>query len=173
MAQPFKPTGGPTTASTSVTRLARAALLQHAQDQHLRRIERDPAQHHFQGAGTVGKEPDHEFRITTKSSSCWPTQPEALPADKDYDFETRKKIVELSADRLQRRGVGHVRRDGPAGPGRSDAYGGFGGGAADLMSVDGMRWAGLVVEPVLPTVTVALSTAPAAKRSRRRSCCPP
>ena len=54
----------------------------------------------------------------------------------------------------------------------STDYGGFGGGAVDLMSVMEAFGEALVVEPYLPTVLAALLVAERATTRRRRRSCP-
>src|SRR5687768_9422012 len=74
---------------------------------------------------------------------------------KDYDFEARKKILASSEGWSER--VWSTFADmGLTGLPLSPDYGGFGGGAVDLMSVMEAFGEALVVEPYLPTVLASL-----------------
>jgi alkylation response protein AidB-like acyl-CoA dehydrogenase len=74
---------------------------------------------------------------------------------KDYDFEARKKI--LATPEGWSAGVWATFAEmGLTGLPLSPDYGGFGGGAVDLMSVMEAFGEALVVEPYLPTVLAAL-----------------
>jgi alkylation response protein AidB-like acyl-CoA dehydrogenase len=70
---------------------------------------------------------------------------------KDYDFESRKKIV-ASAGGWSEKVWGTFAEMGLLGLPLSPDYGGFGGGAVDLMSVMESFGEALVVEPYLATV---------------------
>jgi len=70
---------------------------------------------------------------------------------RDYDFESRKKIV-ASAEGWSEKAWGTFAEMGLLGLPFSPDYGGFGGGAVDLMSVMEMFGEALVVEPYLATV---------------------
>jgi alkylation response protein AidB-like acyl-CoA dehydrogenase len=74
---------------------------------------------------------------------------------KDYDFEARKKILAAPEGWSER--VWSTFADmGLTGLPLSPDYGGFGGGAVDLMSVMEAFGEALVVEPYLPTVLASL-----------------
>jgi len=73
---------------------------------------------------------------------------------KDYDFETRKKIV-ASAEGASADVWRTFAEMGLLGIPFASAHGGFGGGAIDLMSVMEAIGEGLVVEPFLCTVGLA------------------
>jgi len=73
---------------------------------------------------------------------------------KDYDFETRKKIV-ASAEGASADVWRTFAEMGLLGIPFASAHGGFGGGAIDLMSVMEAIGEGLVVEPFLATVGLA------------------
>src|SRR5215470_15186380 len=70
---------------------------------------------------------------------------------KDYEFEARKKIV-ASKDGWSPQVWGTLAEMGLTGLPFSPDYGGFGGGAVDLMGVMEAFGDALVVEPYLPTV---------------------
>ena len=70
---------------------------------------------------------------------------------KDYEFEARRKIV-ASAEGYSERVWGTFAEMGLTGIPFSPDYGGFGGGAIDLLSVMEAFGEGLVVEPFLATV---------------------
>ncbi|MSQ18369.1 MAG: pimeloyl-CoA dehydrogenase small subunit [Betaproteobacteria bacterium] len=72
-------------------------------------------------------------------------------AAKDYDFEARKRIVQ-SADGWSESVWNTIAEMGLLGIPFSADYGGFGGGAADLMNVMDAIGSALIVEPFLPTV---------------------
>lgn len=73
--------------------------------------------------------------------------------DKEYDFESRKKI--LAGAGWSEQAWGKLARMGLTGLPISPDYGGFGGGAIDLMSVMEAFGEALVVEPLLPTLMAA------------------
>ncbi len=73
---------------------------------------------------------------------------------KDYDFETRKKIV-ASAEGWSPRAWSTMAEMGLTGLPFSPDYGGFGGGAVDLMGVMEAFGDALVLEPYLATVMAA------------------
>jgi alkylation response protein AidB-like acyl-CoA dehydrogenase len=70
---------------------------------------------------------------------------------KDYDFESRKKIV-ASAEGWSEKVWGTFAEMGLLGLPFSPDYGGFGGGAVDLMSAMELFGEALVVEPYLATI---------------------
>jgi alkylation response protein AidB-like acyl-CoA dehydrogenase len=73
---------------------------------------------------------------------------------KDYDFEARKRIV-ASPEGWSEHAWSTFAEMGLTGLPLSPDYGGFGGGAVDLMSVMEAFGEALVVEPYLPTVLAA------------------
>ncbi len=73
---------------------------------------------------------------------------------KDYGFEARKKIV-ASPEGWSAEAWAKLAEMGLAGLPLSTDYGGFGGGAVDLMGVMEAFGEALVVEPYLPTVVAA------------------
>jgi alkylation response protein AidB-like acyl-CoA dehydrogenase len=74
---------------------------------------------------------------------------------KDYDFEARKKIL-ATPQGWSERVWATCAEMGLTGLPLSPDYGGFGGGAIDLMSVMEAFGEALVVEPYLPTVLASL-----------------
>ena len=74
---------------------------------------------------------------------------------KDYDFEARKKILATPQGWSERVWATFAEM-GLTGLPLSPDYGGFGGGAVDLMSVMEAFGEALVVEPYLPTVLASL-----------------
>ncbi|HVJ12534.1 MAG TPA: acyl-CoA dehydrogenase family protein, partial [Burkholderiales bacterium] len=74
---------------------------------------------------------------------------------KDYDFEARRKIL-ASPEGWSERVWSTFADMGLTGLPLSPDYGGFGGGAVDLMSVMEAFGEALVVEPYLPTVLASL-----------------
>jgi alkylation response protein AidB-like acyl-CoA dehydrogenase len=74
---------------------------------------------------------------------------------KDYDFEARKKILATPQGWSERVWATFAEM-GLTGLPLSPDYGGFGGGAIDLMSVMEAFGEALVVEPYLPTVLASL-----------------
>ena len=73
---------------------------------------------------------------------------------KDYEFEARRKIV-AAAEGYSEKVWGTLAEMGLTGIPFSPDYGGFGGGAVDLMSVMESFGEGLVVEPYLAAAVVA------------------
>lgn len=74
--------------------------------------------------------------------------------DKDYDFEHRNQII-ASAEGWDSASWQALAEMGVMGLALPSEYGGFDGGAVDLMAIMEIFGAGLVVEPVLPTVLAA------------------
>ena len=77
---------------------------------------------------------------------------------KDYDFEARKKIL-ATPEGWSERVWATFAEMGLIGLPLSPDYGGFGGGAVDLMSVMEAFGEALVVEPYLPTILAAVAIA--------------
>jgi alkylation response protein AidB-like acyl-CoA dehydrogenase len=90
---------------------------------------------------------------------------------KDYDFEARKKIVSSPAGYSQAV-WGTLAELGLTGIPFSPDYGGFGGGAVDLMSVMEAFGEGLVVEPYLATLMGAQCVARAGSDAQKKSVLP-
>lgn len=88
---------------------------------------------------------------------------------KDYEFEARKKIV---AAGHSEKVWGAFAEMGLTGIPFSPDYGGFGGGAVDLMAVMEAFGEALVVEPYLPTVMGALCVAKAGSDAQKRTVLP-
>jgi alkylation response protein AidB-like acyl-CoA dehydrogenase len=90
---------------------------------------------------------------------------------KDYDFEARKRIL-ASSEGWSERVWATFAEMGLTGLPLSPDYGGFGGGAVDLMSVMEAFGEALVVEPYLPTMLAALAIAKAGSAQQKQSILP-
>ncbi|HEX9184098.1 MAG TPA: acyl-CoA dehydrogenase family protein [Burkholderiales bacterium] len=90
---------------------------------------------------------------------------------KDYDFEARKKIIQ-SPEGYSERVWGTLAEMGLTGIPFSPDYGGFGGGAVDLMSVMEAFGEGLVVEPYLATLMGAQCVARAGSEAQKKAVLP-
>jgi alkylation response protein AidB-like acyl-CoA dehydrogenase len=90
---------------------------------------------------------------------------------KDYDFEARKKIVH-SPEGCSEAAWGTLAEMGLTGIPFSTDYGGFGGGAVDLMSVMEAFGEGLVVEPYLATLMGAQCVARAGSDAQKKAILP-
>jgi alkylation response protein AidB-like acyl-CoA dehydrogenase len=90
---------------------------------------------------------------------------------KDYDFEARKRIV-ASPEGWSERVWSTFAEVGLTGLPLSPDYGGFGGGAVDLMSVMEAFGEALVVEPYLPTILAALLIAKGGNAQQKQSILP-
>jgi alkylation response protein AidB-like acyl-CoA dehydrogenase len=90
---------------------------------------------------------------------------------KDYEFEARKKIV-ASAQGCSEKVWGTFAEMGLTGIPFSPDYGGFGGGAIDLMSVMEAFGEGLVIEPYLATLLGAQCVARAGSDVQKRAILP-
>jgi alkylation response protein AidB-like acyl-CoA dehydrogenase len=90
---------------------------------------------------------------------------------KDYDFEARKRIV-ASPEGWSERVWSTFAEMGLTGLPLSPDYGGFGGGAVDLMSMMEAFGEALVVEPYLPTLLAAQLIAKAGSAEQRQSILP-
>ena len=117
-------------APTMLRRVARAALLQHPQDDDLRRLERDPAQHHRQaGARALTRDELRPHRGTAAARRL----DRALRRARLRFRDTRRKIV-ASADGCSRDVWKTMAELGLLGLPLPVEYGGFGGGAVDAMA---------------------------------------
>ena len=88
---------------------------------------------------------------------------------KDYDFEKRKAILEHGwSERIW----ATFAEMGLTGLPLSPDYGGFGGGAVDLMSVMEAFGEALVVEPYLPTMLAALAVARGGNEKQKKEILP-
>jgi len=90
---------------------------------------------------------------------------------KDYAFEARRKIVD-SAEGHSEKVWGTFAEMGLTGIPFSPDYGGFGGGAVDLMSVMEAFGEGLVVEPYLATLLGARCVARAGSDAQKKAILP-
>jgi len=90
---------------------------------------------------------------------------------KDYDFEARKKIL-AAKEGWSERVWGTFAEMGLTGLVLPTDYGGFGGGAVDLMSVMEAFGEALVVEPFLPTVLAARAIAKAGSAEQKQAILP-
>src|SRR5688572_20667205 len=88
---------------------------------------------------------------------------------KDYDFEKRKAILKKGWSEQVWATFAEM---GLTGLPLSPDYGGFGGGAVDLMSVMEAFGEALVVEPYLPTVLGALAIAKAGSAEQKKAILP-
>jgi alkylation response protein AidB-like acyl-CoA dehydrogenase len=90
---------------------------------------------------------------------------------KDYDFEARKKIL-ASPEGWSERVWATFAQMGLTGLPLSTDYGGFGGGAVDMMSVAEAFGEALVVEPYLPTMLAAVAIARAGDARQKQAMLP-
>ena len=90
---------------------------------------------------------------------------------KDYDFESRKKIVD-SPEGASERVWATLAEMGLMGIPFSTDHGGFGGGAVDLLSVMEAFGEGLVVEPYLATLMGAQCVARAGSDAQKKAILP-
>jgi alkylation response protein AidB-like acyl-CoA dehydrogenase len=90
---------------------------------------------------------------------------------KDYDFEARRKIL-ASAEGWSEAVWSTFAEMGLTGLPLSPDYGGFGGGAVDLMSVMEAFGEALVVEPYVPTILGALAIAKGGDEKLKREILP-
>jgi alkylation response protein AidB-like acyl-CoA dehydrogenase len=90
---------------------------------------------------------------------------------KDYDFEARKKILATPQGWSERVWATFAEM-GLTGLPLSPDYGGFGGGAIDLMSVMEAFGEALVVEPYLPTVLASLLISRSGEEKQKRAILP-
>jgi alkylation response protein AidB-like acyl-CoA dehydrogenase len=90
---------------------------------------------------------------------------------KDYDFEARKKII-ASPEGWSERVWATFAEMGLTGLPLSTDFGGFGGGAVDMMSVMEAFGEALVVEPYLPTMLAAVAIAKAGDARQKQAILP-
>src|SRR5512139_4131505 len=90
---------------------------------------------------------------------------------KGYDFEARKKAVQ-SPEGYSESAWGTLAEMGLTGIPFSPDYGGFGGGAVDLMSVMAAFGEGLVIEPYLATLMGAQCVARAGSDAQKKALLP-
>ena len=126
------------------------------QAQHLRRIQRDPAQHHRKsgawslGNGRQGNRMDIQF---TEEQELLRSSVQRLLRDQ-YDFEARRKIV-TSEEGFEPQAMAVVRRLGLLGAPFAEHVGGLGGGPLSIMIIMQEFGRHLVVEPFVETVVLA------------------
>src|SRR5690606_9223018 len=130
---------------------AGAALLQLPQDVDLCGLQRDPAQHHGQDdAGPVGNETreatDMDFELSDEQRQLADSLERLL--GQQYGIEQRRAIVR-SDEGASPAMWGRFAELGILSLPVSEAAGGFGGGAVDLMRPMALIGEALVVEPVL------------------------
>src|SRR5204863_9699897 len=117
------------------------------QDHHLRRFQRNSEEHHRQDdVRSMNFDYNEEQQLLADSVRRF--------LQKDYGFETRKKIVH-SEQGWSEAVWAQLAEMGLTGLPLSADFGGFGGGAIDLMGVMEAFGDALVVEPYLPTVMAA------------------
>ena len=90
---------------------------------------------------------------------------------KDYDFEARRKIL-ATKEGWSEEVWSTFAEMGLTGLPLSPDYGGFGGGAVDLMSVMEAFGEALVVEPYLPTILAALLIAKSQDEKQKKAILP-
>ena len=90
--------------------------------------------------------------------------------DKEYDFESRKKII--AGPGWSEEVWAKFSEMGIVGLPLSPDYGGFGGGAVDLMSVMEAFGEALLVEPVLPTLVAARLVGRAGSDAQKKAILP-
>src|SRR5262249_10805290 len=125
------------------------ALLQHAEDHHLRRLQRDPAQHHRQGDAGALKGDAMNFDLSQEQQLLADTIKRFIT--NDYSFDARAKIVATPrgwSDEVW----SALAEMGLCGLPFPAEYDGFGGSAVDVMIVMESIGEGLLVEPYLATV---------------------
>src|SRR5260221_8266114 len=142
-----------------------AALLQLPQDLDLRRLQRDPAQHHRQAEPRTLMKFDYseEQRLVADSVRRFVAQ--------DYAFEARRKILASGAG-WSEGAWAKLAEIGLLGLPFDSDYGGFGRRAVDLMSVMEAFGDALVVEPYLATVLGGRFVARGAAETRKREILP-
>lgn len=90
--------------------------------------------------------------------------------EKEYDFESRKKII--AGEGWSEEVWAKLAEMGITGLPLSPDYGGFGGGAVDLMSVMEAFGEALLVEPVLPTLVAARLVGRAGSDAQKKAILP-
>ena len=134
-------------------RAPRRALLQHAQDVDLRRLQRDPAEHHRQGdARALRAEERDELRSHRRSSSFSRTASSA--SSPTTTRSTRAAKIVASPKGWSEEVWGKLAEMGLMGLPFPAEHDGFGGAAVDVMVVMEAIGEGLIVEPYLPTVGI-------------------
>ena len=130
-------------------------ISQLAQAQHLRRIERDTAQHHRQsGARPLSEREDRMDIEFTEEQELLRSSVQRMLRD-EYDFDARRKIVRERRG-IQPQAVAGLRRARPARRAvRRGSSGGLGGGALSTMIIMQEFGRRLVVEPFFETVVLA------------------
>src|SRR5690606_17155299 len=119
----------------------------------LRRLQRDPAQHHRpDGARALKKVPDMDFNLTEEQQMLKDSVERFL--EKNFSFEQRRKLIAdkqaMSPELWQ--GLASL---GVLGLPFSEEYGGFSGGGVETMLVMEALGRHLALEPYLATVVLA------------------
>ena len=144
---------------------AGASATANAQDDDLRRVQRDPAQHHRQDdPGAVRQGQVMNFDYNEEQQLLADTVRRFLA--KDYDFDARGARSSLRRRAGARTAWATLAEMGLLGLRFPAEHGGFGGGAVDLMGVMEAFGEALVVEPYLPTLMGGLVGSRAARWQR-------
>src|SRR5437660_1523877 len=128
-------------------------LPQHAQDHDLRRLERDPAQHHREEHPWVVKRNGRSMNFDYNEEQQLLADSVRRYLGKSYDFEARKRIV--AGEGWSAEAWSQLAQLGLMGLPMGAEHGGFGGGAVDLMGVMEAFGDALVVEPYVAHVLAA------------------
>src|SRR5438270_6979064 len=128
-------------------------LSQHAQDHDLRRLERDPAQHHREEHPWVVKRNGRSMNFDYNEEQQLLADSVRRYLGKSYDFEARKRIV--AGEGWSAEAWSQLAQMGLTGLPVGAEHGGFGGGAVDLMGVMEAFGDALVLEPYVPLVLAA------------------
>src|SRR6185437_2876015 len=152
----------------SLRRGARATLLQLSQDDDLRRVERDPAQHHREArAATLASAGGRRMDFGYSDEQRQLADSIRRFVERHYDFEARRRIVESpegwSSDVWRR-----VAELGVLALPLPVECGGFGGGAVDLMPFMNAVGEALMVEPFVATLVAARVVARSASGALHR-----
>src|SRR5437660_2549906 len=145
-------------------------LPQHAQDHDLRRLERDPAQHHREEHPWVVKRNGRSMNFDYNEEQQLLADSVRRYLGKSYDFEARKRIV--AGQGWSPQAWAQLAQLGLTGLPVSAEHDGFGGGAVDLMGVMEAFGEALVVEPYLPTVMGAMLVSKGGSAQQKRSLLP-
>src|SRR5207247_2301926 len=126
---------------------ARARLFQLSQGLDLRRLQRDPAQHHRQGDPGILKKMDFEL---SEEQRLIKDSLERLLAD-HYEFEARKTYMQAGFSRELWSKYAEL---GILGLPFDERFGGFGGGPVETMIVAEAFGRALALEPFLATIVL-------------------
>src|SRR5690606_10064810 len=134
-----------------VPRAAGRHLPEHAQDHHLRRIERSAAEHRFAGRSRLSGRQDMDFNFSDDQDALRDAVRKWV--DRSYGFERRQGITKAGG--FERAAYNELAELGLAGLYVAEGNGGMGMGPVEAMVVLEELGRGIVLEPLAQTLVTS------------------